>query len=368
MHKLRISLLTNMVTPYRRPFFDALAAHDEVAGLSVLTCTDREIDRGWQVCDASAAYRHKILVGPTLNFRRGPMGWRILHFKWGVLWELVAHRPDRLVIGDASWTSFIAACAARFLRIPYVVWSEITTSSAVGQGVAEWMRRRMYAGAKAYVVSGELARDFLLSRDCRADSIFVARNAVDNAIYIQMRNRHAPQRRAIRQEIGALDEDFVLLYVGQLVARKRILETWDAVACCAVRIKLVVAGDGPLRSELLARVEASGMKDRFHHAGPLGVDELCRLYVAADGLVLASDDEPWGMVINEAILFALPFISTNKVGAAVELHDMGGTVLGDVSELQAVLPRFVSRSAPAVDLQRLPSGESMARDFMKALT
>jgi glycosyltransferase involved in cell wall biosynthesis len=46
---------------------------------------------------------------------------------------------------------------------------------------------------------------------------------------------------------------------------------------------------------------------------------LARYYAAADIFVLPSRSETWGLVINEAMEFGLPIVTTSAVGAAADL-------------------------------------------------
>ena len=46
---------------------------------------------------------------------------------------------------------------------------------------------------------------------------------------------------------------------------------------------------------------------------------LPRLYAMADVFVLPSADEPWGLVINEAMGSGLPIVASERVGAAADL-------------------------------------------------
>jgi glycosyltransferase involved in cell wall biosynthesis len=69
------------------------------------------------------------------------------------------------------------------------------------------------------------------------------------------------------------------------------------------------------------------------------------LYSAADLLVLASDFEPWGMVVNEAMCCGLPVVVSDKVGAAADLvvDGVNGFVYpaGDVPALAERVLRLV---------------------------
>lgn len=363
---MHISLLTNMVAPYRVPLFKALTADDRVESLRVLTCVEREVDRQWDVT-VGGDYTVKQLGGVTLNLKRGKDAMRILHLRFGIFWELLRHRPDRLIIGDASWTSYLAMLACLLWRIPYVVWNEITTSSKVSQGPMSRLRRFMFRRARSCIASGKLARDFLLLHGCEPQKIVIARNAVDNDYFLAQRARWEPEREAIRKELGIAPGAFALLYVGQLISRKRVLETLDAAveAAKAHSLHWLVAGSGPLEAQLRERSAAQPVLP-VSFLGHVSGDALCRFYVACDGLILLSEDEPWGMVVNEALLFGKPFICSNHVAAAVEFSgaEYAGVVLncgtgeGFERELLSLRRARISGS--------LPSPVSMACSFISA--
>lgn len=319
--KLKVSLLTNMVAPYRVPVLSAISADPRVSRLRVLICTEREVDREWQVSDVTS-YEQHVVAGVTLNLRHGSDGRRILHFRFGLLWELISHRPDWLIIGDASWTSFLAAGLCRFYRIPYVIWNEITTSSRVSTGVASRLRLWMYRGAERFLASGKMAQDFLTENGVELDLITIANNSVDNNFYLTQRSLWEPERDRLRREMGIAEGAFCFIYVGQLISRKRIIETVELLADTAsVRpVHLIVAGSGALEAEARARAAEKSF-GAITFCGYTDPEQLSQLYVAADALILLSSDDPWGMVINEILLFGKGYIATTEVGAATEMED-----------------------------------------------
>lgn len=358
-----------MVTPYRKPLFEALAEDERIDQLRVLVCTDREVDRHWKV-ESAASYEVKRLGGFTINFRRNGRGLRILHLRLGIFWELLRDRPDVLIIGDASWTAYFAVIGCLFFNIPYVVWSEITTSSQVRRGLLSKLRRFIFSRARACIASGSLAQDFLLQHGCRPDKITIARNAVDNDFFLRQRRLLEPKREEIRRELGIHPDAFVLLYVGQLISRKRIMETLEACAYASkdYRLHLLIAGVGPLKQALVRRAKEVGL-ERVHFLGFVEEQKLCQFYAASDGLVLLSDDEPWGMVINEAMLFGKPYLATTDVAAAVEFADQGaGYLISDMSRLGDVFNEFV-KGASSYKNQNfiLPDAHDMSSAFIRAL-
>lgn len=134
-----------------------------------------------------------------------------------------------------------------------------------------------------------------------------------------------------------------LLYSGRLVPVKRVDVLLDAFARILKQRPdwdLAIAGDGPLRAELQARLPAAAAA-RVAWLGFLQVDELACCYHACDALVLPSEREPWGLVVNEAVAAGLAVVATEVAGAAVELvrHGTNGLLVppGNVHALAEAL-------------------------------
>lgn len=85
---------------------------------------------------------------------------------------------------------------------------------------------------------------------------------------------------------------------------------------------LVMIGDGPMRREVEAMIPEH-LKSRIIWTGFLNnVAELAGLYANCDVLLLPSDQEPWGVVVVEAVAAGLAIVASDKVGANPELvHD-----------------------------------------------
>ncbi|MCE8014833.1 glycosyltransferase [Halomonas sp. MCCC 1A17488] len=336
---MNISILTNMVAPYRVPFFDALARQEGVTRLRVLTCVEREIDREWKV-ENRAGYAVRQLSGFTLNLKKGADARRIVHLRLGIFWELIRHRPDRLVIGDASWTSFLAVLSCLTLGIRYVVWNEITTTSKVSTGIVSRLRQRMYRHAQSCIASCQMAKTFLINNGVDEESISIVNNAVDNDFFLEKKRELEPSRVKIRKGLNIDEDTFCFIYVGQLISRKRVVETVELLSKVRQerKIHLLVAGSGPLESEMAKVAEENGFSD-INFLGFTDPDRLCELYVASDGLILLSDDEPWGMVINEILLFGKPFFASESVAAAIELKNINSK--SSVVDFDGISPEII---------------------------
>lgn len=123
-------------------------------------------------------------------------------------------------------------------------------------------------------------------------------------------------RDSVRAELTSADRPIVLA-VGRLAPQKAypvLLDAAQAWKALDPVPMVVVAGDGPLRDELQARIDADYLPVRL-----LGHrDDVADLFAAADIAVLPSRWEARSLVAQEALRFGVPLVAT-AVGGIPEL-------------------------------------------------
>ncbi|MGC9116827.1 MAG: glycosyltransferase family 4 protein, partial [Conexivisphaera sp.] len=109
----------------------------------------------------------------------------------------------------------------------------------------------------------------------------------------------------------ASDSERMVFFVGRMVHEKGVSVLVDAALELLGRrrdVKFVLAGDGPLRLDLMRRVESSGLAEKFYFLGFVSDEELAELYAAADLAVFPSIYEPFGIVALEAMSMGKPVV------------------------------------------------------------
>ncbi len=161
----------------------------------------------------------------------------------------------------------------------------------------------------------------------------------------------AARKAALRAELGWAPESVVLLYAGYLKRGKGLEELFEAFERVAARhdeARLVLAGDGPLRDEVTARVARSAVRERIVLAGHVEHDEMVRYYHAADAIVMPSYSEGMPNTVVEGIACGLPILGT-RVGGIPEAAPEGtvGVLCAprDVAALGEGMERLVGDAA-----------------------
>jgi len=141
--------------------------------------------------------------------------------------------------------------------------------------------------------------------------------------FLTKANKLKPQRENLRTSFGIKEKDFILLYVGRLSKEKllfTLLDAYNQVNC--QNKKLFLVGDGLLSSRLEKYAEKLNLKE-IYFMGFHPREKVFKFYTIADIFILPSGEETWDIVVNEAMCFGLPIITSNRIGSAVDLVEDG---------------------------------------------
>lgn len=115
---------------------------------------------------------------------------------------------------------------------------------------------------------------------------------------------------------------FTVIYVGQLIPRKRVDLLIRAFATLPENAaQLIIVGDGVERGRLQRLSLQLGIQKQIQWQGALSYSQAREWMRQADVLVLPSRYDGWGAVVSEALLAGTPVICTDHCGAADLLRE-----------------------------------------------
>jgi glycosyltransferase involved in cell wall biosynthesis len=239
--------------------------------------------------------------------------------------------------------------------------------------------RGIYSFFDAFCAVGTLPRLHFARYSGRPSDVYFSPYCVDEFF---LHPRALPDesdnaRRQFRRAHGIGEAEHVFLSLARLVPVKRLDLTFAAFeqTLQARDARLVVLGDGVERA--LVETWQGRLGDRLVWIGAQGREGVAAALAGADALILASDYEPWGVVLNEALTFHKPVVSSDNVAASFDLvlDDLTGYRFraGDLKDyvkalhkLHALLDRGIDR--PSVDaLMKTFSAENAARGVIAAM-
>jgi len=338
----RVLVLSEIISPYRIPVFNALARHHDDLDLHVafLSETDSGL-RQWPVYKDEIQFSYEVLSSCRLRAKS-----RNLLLNWGLWSCLKKFSPHAIICGGYNYlASWEALHWAHSHQAALILWSESNGGDArSGRQWIESLKSYFLSRCDRFLVPGRASRDYLRSFGSARQHILTAPNAVDNDWF---RTRAANIRRRaeeFRSRLG-LPSRF-LLFVGRLVPAKGVFDLLEAYSRLdhdlRAGIALVLAGDGPAKPEL-ERQSRQICPGTVLFPGFLHREDLAGFYALADALVLPTHSDAWGLVVNEAMACSLPIIVSAVAGCSTDLveHAWNGYV---------VPPRDVNQLSLAIDL------------------
>jgi glycosyltransferase involved in cell wall biosynthesis len=271
------------------------------------------------------------------------------------LWTL--KRPDVVHIATEGPLGWSALRVARKLRIP--VTSDFRTdfhaySSHYGVG---WLTKPIMGYLKRFhnqTLTTMVPTRSLADRLAGAgfERLKVVARGVDIAHFDP-----ALRSTSLRASWGVEPHTPVLMCVGRLAKEKNLpllIRAYAQVKLIRPDVKLALVGDGPIRSELQARVPDAIF------TGTLTRDSLAIHYASADIFGFPSQSETFGNVVLEAMASGLAVVAFDYAGAADNIqHDLNG-LLAPFDNEEAFVRLVVELAQDNAQLARLRSAARSA--------
>jgi glycosyltransferase involved in cell wall biosynthesis len=335
--KLRLAYFVSHPIQYQAPLLRRIAGEEDI-DLKVFFSSDISVrgylDRGFGV---SVKWDVPLLDGynceflptlrdaKTLGFSR-PINYRIRRIireqGFDALW----------VHGYSTLTSLQAILAASSMKIPVLLRAESTLNDrprsrstlAAKDVFFSILRKRVSA-----VLSIGEANEAYWRRYLGAEiPVFQFHYTVDNEFFQRECASASKTREQFRQSLGLDADRPVILFASKLQGRKRcgdLLEAYLQISKSGMRGRvpyLLIVGDGEERASLEERAKEAEVGDvRF--LGFRNQTELPQFYDLCSVFVLASINEPWGLVINEVMNAGRAVIVTDEVGCQKNLVQDG---------------------------------------------
>ena len=279
------------------------------------------------------------------------------------LWKLIRNGRFDAILCYAGYlraTFWISFLAAKTTRAAFLFGTDTVTLTPLDGRMWKRPIKRLtwpllFRLADQVIVPSSGTRELMLSLGIPEERVTLTPNIVENDWWIAQ--SAGVDRTAVRQSWGASAEDLIVLFCAKLQPWKRPLDLLRAFAAAELpRALLVFAGEGPLRAELESAAASLGVAVRVRFLGFVNQRQLPAIYGAVDLLVLPSEYDAFGLVINEAMLCGCPVVASDRVGAVRDLIEIGRTGFvyrcGDVSELASLLRRLSTHDPPLSELGR----------------
>ena len=269
--------------------------------------------------------------------------------------ELRRHQFDIIIIPGYSYS--MCWCALLYSKLTnrkVVVSCDSTTYDNPKHWWKEWIKKLFIAKCSAGMCYGIKSKEYLLELGMPLNKIFMRCQATDNQRIFNINDSAMLNRECDQIQAKLCPHNFI--YVGRLSKEKNLEILLSAYS--KVKLKnaqaadwgLIIVGEGPEKDNLQEFVKRMGVGDVYFTGGK-NWKEIPRYHALSDVLVLPSLSEPWGLVVNEAMVCGLPVIVSTHCGAAYDIVYEGENGFtfdpGDEQDLQKKLTFFVDQPQAA---------------------
>lgn len=319
----RLVSLTNIPTPYRVHCYNAiaslLAAND--AELEVFFMAETEPGRHWTFNREDWEFEYRFAPGlhPALSQR-------VFHFNPGFVADLTL-RPPTWLLMSGSWflpTVALSLVLSKIRPTKTLFWSEsnlayVERTAGLTGRTRSWVMDRF----DGFVVPGQWAEEYVraYAPTARHKPLIWLPNVVDERIFRDgvTAQRHDIDTLRARWDLSAAPRP-ILLTIARLDPIKGVKELIAALCQSSLHLHLtlLVAGEGSLRAELAAMVEAAGAQNTIRLLGHQGEQQIVELLALADGFILPSLGDPYPLAVIEAAFARLPLLLSDRIGCHPE--------------------------------------------------
>lgn len=269
--------------------------------------------------------------------------YRLLQFKGLQLFKRYVEQeglPDVIHVHGLLNAGLIAEVIQQHYPIPYVI-TEHSSAYARGMVTEQVLTRFRPIAAQAAMrfcvsqaFSRQLTQQFQLSWQ-------VFPNMVSDLFFQPRQPKTAQLTQASMH----------FLTLSMLNANKRVdlvIQAFAEAFKGQAHVQLTIAGDGPERHALVQQVQSAGVQDQIRFVGGLTRAQAAQQMDQADGFVLASDYETFGVVVIEALAKGVPVIATRCGGPEDSVRPgLDGLLVetGDVSALANAMRQLSQQRA-----------------------
>lgn len=279
-----------------------------------------------------------------------------------VAWRaLNALNPQAILIsGNYPRSNLIAALWAKYKvrALYYLSDSNVLDTKNIHRGLINYffLKRLLLAATKLLYI-GENNKNFYIS--------VCGENKVRNKLqFFPLPHSYDVFETTIKKVQGRL----TFLVLGRLVDVKAVDRVINAMALLnqddRKRCQLVIAGDGAIKSNLEQLSAELNLLEDVTFLGGIPSTQTPQIFSQADVVLVPSHQEPWGLVVNEALSSGKPVIAPNWIGSCLDLiidHQTGIVMKDNLPNTIAAAMKFFIDNPAQAKVMGL-AGRNLIRD------
>lgn len=314
---MNVVLVSNILTPYRKIFYDKLYEFFKSNGINfnVVVMADTEPNRKWRYNNYKSNYT-KILKFKSITFKG-----IYIHVNFDIKRTIEELKPDIVIAGSSYLAPTIWRLISLKSKYKYKLyyWNESHLHekreyNKIIFKIREISRKLILNKFDGFWYAGKYAKE-LIKKYCEEDKemIFVP-NLIENEKFSKASSFSKEQKKIIREKFNVEENKFLFICPARLSEVKGIDKFIEKYKNCQNRDKatILIAGEGELKDKIERIIKNNNLDIRL--LGYKNEDEMIELYAIADCFLLPSLSDPNPLTCIEALWSGLPLLVSNHVG------------------------------------------------------
>lgn len=228
-----------------------------------------------------------------------------------------AFRPDILnITGYYDPAQVLLMLYAKLKGVKVVISNESNVRDHARGGFKETLKKYILQLADGFICFGKSSADYLKLLNIDTSKILTQKAAVvDNDILLTNFNNALISSQQRKADLHLPQHNFI--YVGRMSEEKNLQKLIEAFGKLNQKNwGLILLGEGPQKTDLQ---NIAKQYNAIYFLDGVPWYDVPQALSLADVFVLPSYSEPWGLVVNEAMICAMPVIVSNVSGCADDL-------------------------------------------------
>jgi glycosyltransferase involved in cell wall biosynthesis len=249
-------------------------------------------------------------------------------------------------------TSLVAVCTklltrrGKVLLTQHFIEPDYVNRTGIAGRLAALVHRFILTNVDQHICISQAVRNGFLDRQEQGvvapESVHIVQNGIDD-VYESLDKLECRER--IISELNLPQETRLILCVARLEPEKDVQALLRSVSKLdsSIPFHCVIVGDGSERSRLELFVRDSNLKDKVSFFGFR--DDVPSIMRAADIFVLPAPAEPFGLVVVEAMMAALPVVAIDNGGPSeIVVNEQSGFLVPaeDINAMSAALISLIN--------------------------
>ena len=321
-----INIYSDNVAPYRIQWAEELAKAGNDVTFAYTKAKDIERNDNWLVEESNSVKLQKLPARIIKNHA----------ITFNVIRHIKKNQPDIIIFdGYGVIPNFLAILYMNAKHRPYYINFDGITMKQTDNKLRKFLKKPAFSRYANFFCGSELTKRYIISMGVDADKVTVHNFSSIHEKDIIPAPLTKAEKSEMRRKLGLEDRPTVIA-VGRFIKLKRFELLIEIFAGKHYDYNLLIIGEGELREKyekIIGQYALTNVKIINFMPYNLLVD----YYKASDLHAFPSESETWGLVVNEAMCFGLPCITTKYcvAGEAMIKNGVNGFVVDESIEALA---------------------------------